>query len=494
MAASRRHWEEGGDVAHSVTKGNAERTLVVGLGATGLAVARHLLALGARVRIIDSRPAPPGLPELKLAAPTVDVVLETLDPRWLEGVARVVLSPGLALDIPLIAAARARGIPVESEIELFAQAARAPIVAVTGSNGKSTVTTLTAEILTQQGFNAPRGGNLGPPALDLLVATDAGMDARGRATQGAVADAGMDARGRATQGAVAEVDAYVLEISSFQMETTQSLRPLTAAVLNVTPDHLDRHGSLEHYAKLKAAVIAQAETAVVNWDDPLTRAMGQRHAHAVPFSVRETLSVGYSVVTRDGARWLARDRAPLIRSSDLALHGVLGEANSLASLALASALRGPIEPALEKLRTFAGLPHRCQKVAERNGVVYVNDSKGTNVGATVAALEGITGPVVLIAGGLSKGARFDALATLPSGRLRAAVLIGEAAAELETLLARVCPTLRAASMTEAVERAARAALPGDTVLLSPACASQDMFKDYRERGEVFTRAVLEMRR
>jgi UDP-N-acetylmuramoylalanine--D-glutamate ligase len=406
------------------------------------------------------------LQELKRTAPAADVVLESLDPRWLEGVARVVLSPGLAIDIPLIAAARARGIPVDSEIELFARAARAPVIAVTGSNGKSTVTTLTAEILTQQGFKAPCGGNLGPPALDLL-------------------------RG---SGFSRDPDAYVLEISSFQMEATRSLRPLSGAVLNVTPDHLDRHGSLEHYAQLKAAVIAQAATAVVNWDDPLTRAMGNRHPHAQPFSVREPLGAGYSVVRHAGERWLARDREPLIRSSELALAGTLGEANSLAALALSAALGGALEPALEKLRTFAGLPHRCQKVAERNGIVYVNDSKGTNVGATVAALEGIAGPVVLIAGGLSKGARFDALAALPRGRLRAAVLIGEAAGELKKVLADVCPTLSASSMPEAVERAASAALPGDTVLLSPACASQDMFKDYRERGDVFTRAVLEMRR
>jgi UDP-N-acetylmuramoylalanine--D-glutamate ligase len=320
---------------------------------------------------------------------------------------------------------------------------------------------LTAEILTQQGFSAPRGGNLGPPALDLLAADD--------------------------------VDAYVLEISSFQMETTRSLRPLSAAVLNVTADHLDRHGSLERYAELKAAVIAQAATAVVNWDDPLTRAMGREHANAVPFSVREPLDHGYSVVTSARARWLAYDKRPLIRSSDLALAGRLGEANSLAALALSHVLGGDIEPALMKLRTFVGLPHRCQKVAERKGVAYINDSKGTNVGATVAALDGIAGPVVLIAGGLSKGARFDALAALPRGRLRAAVLIGAAAGELEAALAGVCPTLRATSMPEAVEHAAGVALPGDTVLLSPACASQDMFKDYRERGDVFTRAVLEMR-
>jgi UDP-N-acetylmuramoylalanine--D-glutamate ligase len=240
-------------------------------------------------------------------------------------------------------------------------------------------------------------------------------------------------------------------------------------------------------------VIAHAATAVVNWDDPLTRAMGQEHAHAVPFSVREPLVHGYSVVTSEGARWLAHDKRPLIRSSDIALTGKLGEANSLAALALCHSLGGGIEAALQKLRTFVGLPHRCQKVAARNGVIYINDSKGTNVGATVAALDGIAGPVVLIAGGLSKGASFGALAALPPGRLRAAVLIGAAAGELEEALLNVCPTLRATSMREAVERAAGAALPGDTVLLSPACASQDMFRDYRERGDVFMRAVLEMR-
>jgi UDP-N-acetylmuramoylalanine--D-glutamate ligase len=199
-------------------------------------------------------------------------------------------------------------------------------------------------------------------------------------------------------------------------------------------------------------------------------------------------------VTSDGARWLAHDKRPLIRSSDLALAGKLGEANSLAALALTHPFGGGIEGALQTLRTFVGLPHRCQKVAERKGVVYINDSKGTNVGATVAALDGIAGPVVLIAGGLSKGASFGALAALSPGRLRAAVLIGAAARELEAALIDVCPTLRATSMPDAVERAAGAALPGDTVLLSPACASQDMFKDYRERGDVFTRAVLEIRR
>jgi len=435
-------------------------TLVVGLGATGLAVARYLAARHEPVLVIDSRPSPPGLERLRSVLPDVPFALETLDPRWVERAARVVLSPGLSADIPLVRAARARGIPVLGEIELFAHAARAPVIAVTGSNGKSTVTTLTAEILTAQGFSAPRGGNLGPPALELLAQPRA--------------------------------DAYVLEISSFQMETTQSLAPLAAAVLNVSADHLDRHGSLERYAKLKAALLEGAATAIVNWDDALVRAMGVTHRAAVPFSVLEPLEHGYSVAEHDGARWLARDLEPLLPATELALHGTLGMANALAALALSAAMHGDLAPALEVLRTFPGLPHRCRKVTERRGVTYINDSNGTTVGATLAALGGITGPVVLIAGGQSKGASFAPLARLPAGTLRTAILIGEAASELEAALAGVCPTVRAQSLQEAVQRAARAAVAGDTVLLSPACASLDMFADYRERGEVFTRAVLEL--
>jgi UDP-N-acetylmuramoylalanine--D-glutamate ligase len=460
LVARKHDWAEHHERSRVVATVGANRTLIVGLGTTGLAVARYLAARHEAALVIDSRAAPPGLRELRESHPETAVVLESLDAHWLEGIDRVVLSPGLGVDIPLIAAARARGIPVWSEVELFARAALAPVIAVTGSNGKSTVVTLTAEILAAQGFRAPRGGNLGPPALELL------------------------SEGRA--------DAYVLEISSFQMETTASLRPLSAAVLNVSADHLDRHGSLERYAELKEAVLAQAATAVVNWDDPRVRAMGARHGNTIPFSVREPLERGYSVVNRHGARWLAKDREPLMPAAELALHGPLGEANSLAALALCAALDGELEPALRVLQTFPGLPHRCRKVSERRGVAYVNDSKGTNVGATVAALQGIAGPVVLIAGGVGKGASFEPLTELPSGRLRAAVLIGQAAAELEATLSGTCPAYRARTMAEAVERAADIALPGDTVLLSPACASQDMFADYRERGDVFTRAVLEL--
>ena len=437
----------------------AKRSLIVGLGATGLAVARYLCARGESVRVIDSRATPPGLDELKAACPEADVIVETLDARWLDDASRVLLSPGLAYDIPLALEARRRGLAVIGDVELFALAARAPVIAVTGSNGKSTVTTLVSHMLKAQGLAAPAGGNLGPPALDLLDAP---------------------------------ADAYVLEISSFQMETADSLAPLAATVLNVSPDHLDRHGTLERYAELKEKLLRTADHAVVNADDPIVAAMGARHPRAVSFSVATELARGYSIVARSGERWLARDREPLLRAAELAIQGTHNEANALAALALTVHLTRDVPAALEVLRTFPGLPHRCQRVAVRKGVTYVDDSKGTNVGATLAALHGFVGPLVLIAGGLAKGQDLAPLAAGARGKLRAAVLIGTAAPELEQVFAGVCETVRAANMNDAVARSAALARRGDTVLLSPACASQDMFRDYKERGDLFARAAEEL--
>ena len=441
----------------------AKHSLIVGLGATGVAVARYLSARGERVRVIDSRANPPGLAELRAGVPGADVSLETLDPRWLEGASRVLLSPGLPYDLPLAVEARRRGLAVIGDIELFALAARAPVLAVTGSNGKSTVTTLASKMLQAQRLRAPAGGNLGPPALDLL--ND-------------------------------DADAYVLEISSFQMETTDSLAPLAATVLNVSADHLDRHGTLELYAELKEKLLTAAELGVVNVDDPLVAAMGARHRRVVRFSVQTELKRGYSIVTSpstsNGERWLARDGKPLLRSSELKLRGTHNEANALAALALTAPLTTDLDAALDALRSFPGLPHRCQHVTERKGVTYVDDSKGTNVGATLAALNGLAGPLVLIAGGLSKGQDLRPLAAGARGKLRAAVLIGTAAAELKSVLEPICETVQAQSMDDAVARAAALAQRGDTVLLSPACASQDMFRDYRERGEQFARAAQEL--
>lgn len=437
-------------------------TLVAGLGETGRSVARHLARRGARVLVLDSRRDPPGLAALRAERPDLPIVLESLDPRWLEGASRLVLSPGLGLDLPLVAEARRRGVEVLGDIELFAREVSVPVLAVTGSNGKSTVATLASRMLEAAGLVAPAGGNLGPPALELLDAPDRGADA------------------------------YVLEISSFQMETTESLRPCAAAVLNVSADHLDRHGAVERYAALKAKLLEAAETAVFNLDDPLVRTMAEHCRRPMPFSTRTALEHGYSIVQHSGGRWLAQHGRPVLAVQSLALRGAHNEGNALAALALVATLIPDLSRATEvlgALETFPGLPHRCRLIAERAGVAYVDDSKGTNVGASLAALEGLPGPLILIAGGLAKGADFAPLAAAARGKVKAAVLIGQAAPVLERALAGVCPTQRAADMDAAVAAAARLASSGDTVLLSPACASQDMFRDYRERGARFAAAV-----
>lgn len=446
-------------------------TLVVGLGETGLTAARYLAGLGERVRVIDSREAPPGIETLRRDHPNIEIHVGTLDLKWLAGASRVVWSPGLAADLPLAVEARRRGIDIVGDIELFARAAAAPVLAVTGSNGKSTVATLTAHLLEAAGVTARAGGNLGPPALTLLEPAG---------------------EGRAP-------DAYVLEISSFQMETTESLRPLAAAVLNVSADHLDRHRDLDRYAALKAKLLSAADWAVFNYDDPLVRNVGERCARPIPFSVETALARGWSIVVKGEERWLARDGRPLLPAAALALRGRHNEANALASLALAAVLieasgggTNALERMLDALRGFEGLPHRCRRIAERGGVEYIDDSKGTNVGATVAALAGFRGPVVLIAGGQGKGADFAPLAAAAQGKVKSAVLIGEAAEEMAAAFAGVCDVVHAASMPEAVRAASSAAAPGDIVLLSPACASQDMFRDYRHRGEVFAAAVEEL--
>src|SRR5690606_33933856 len=255
------------------------RTLIVGLGATGLTAARYLTSLGERVVVIDSRAEPPGLEELRRELPDVQVELGTLDTKWLADASRVVWSPGLASSLPLAVEARRRGIDVVGDIELFARATNAPVLAVTGSNGKSTVTALTAHLLRAAGYAAPAGGNLSPPALELLKA-------------------GADG---------AAPDAYVLEISSFQMETTDSLRPLAATVLNISADHLDRHGDIDRYAGLKAKLLWAAEYAVFNRDDPHARAIGERCPRPIPFSSEHPLVLGWSMLEHDGVRSLARD-------------------------------------------------------------------------------------------------------------------------------------------------------------------------------------------
>lgn len=444
-------------VSREPDRGTAAYTLIAGIGASGLAAARYLSALGESLLLIDSRNEPPSLADLERDCPQADIELATLDPKWLIGAKQLVLSPGLSIDSPLVAEARNRGIEVVGELELFARATTRPVLAVTGSNGKSTVTSLAAYLLRAQGLNALAGGNLGPPALQLLEHDS--------------------------------VDVFVLEVSSFQLETTRSLKPVAAALLNISPDHIDRHGSLARYAALKMSLLTAAQYAIVNLDDPMLKDIGQITRATIGFSVHRELVQGWSAIKRSGQRWLAHDAEPLLASVDLKLFGATGEANALAALALVDCYGGDIATAVAAMPGFHGLPHRMSHVLDRSGVSFIDDSKGTNVGATVAAISGLTQPIVLIAGGQSKGADFAPLVAAARERVRAAVLLGEAAEELDRMLGADVRCVRAESMHDAVTIAAQLAEAGDCVLLSPACASQDMFSDYRERGTVFANAV-----
>ncbi len=447
------------DMNHDAALDLSGRTLVVGLGVTGASVVRFLRSRGCDVCAMDSRENPPGLTGLRDKFPEVDINVGSLDASAVIGINRVILSPGLPVDLPLVTEARRRGLPVINDIEIFAAFAKAPIVAITGSNGKSTVTSLVSVMLEACGYSAPAGGNLGTPALDLLAE---------------------------------DADVFVLEISSFQMETVQSLRPTSAAVLNVTPDHLDRHGNFEHYAGLKEKLLTGAKHAVVNADDPYVKGMGERHGNPTFFSTHTELDNGYSLIEFRRRAHLAVDRKPLIAVADLAMRGSHNVANALAALAIVEPLVVDLAPAVAVLKHFKGLANRCEYVASIEGATYINDSKATNVAATVAALQGFDGAIILIAGGQSKGADFEQLRQHIPGKVKAIIVIGEAAEQLTEQLGDLCPVKRCRSMREAVQQAGSMTAVGDTVLLSPACSSLDMFANYEARGAAFKEAAAEL--
>ena len=440
---------------------SAPNAVVVGMGRTGLSVARHLQRSGFRIAVTDSRETPPELAGVQALGSSVVTRTGGFDARLLEGADIVVTSPGVPLDDPFFVQARARGLDIVGDIELFARAADAPVVGITGTNGKSTVTTLLGRMAERAGVRVRVGGNLGQPALDLL--------------------------GRGP------TDLYVLELSSFQLDTTHSLRLKASVVLNVSADHMDRYATLKAYAASKARIYANSETAVVNADDAEVARMPRAGQRVLSFSLRDP-KADFSLVTpsSDPGPWLARRGDPLLPVSALRISGAHNAANALATLALGDALRLPLAPMLEELREFPGLPHRAQWVADINGVRYINDSKGTNVGATLAAVGGLAGPLVVIAGGDGKGQDFTPLAAAFRGKVRTTVLLGRDAGLIETALAGICHTTRVSGMVEAVRAAARFAQPGDTVLLSPACSSLDMFRDYTERGSMFAAAVKEL--
>ncbi len=435
---------------------NWRRAVVVGLGKTGYSVAQHLRARGVAVSVTDSRAQPPGLAALRALDAGVPVHAGGFDAALLDAADVVVVSPGVPTRGAFFDAARARGLPLVGDIELFARAARAPVAGITGTNGKSTVTTLLGNMAARAGRRVRVGGNLGAPALDLLDP---------------------------------QTELYVLELSSYQLETTVSLELAAACVLNVTPDHLDRYGGLPEYAAAKARIFGRARVAVLNLDDPLVAAMDTGAARRVGLSLRGAGGADYALLGAGGGAMLACRGEPVLALAQMRLAGRHNAANALAALALGDALGLPRAAMLAELREFAGLPHRAQWVADVANVRYIDDSKGTNVGATLAAVSGLAAPLLVIAGGDGKGQDFAPLAAAFGGKVRRALLIGRDAAALGAALAGVCEIEYCASLEAAVAAAARAARPGDTVLLSPACASFDMFRDYAHRGAVFAAAV-----
>ena len=436
---------------------------VVGLARSGVAACRLLQALGARVTGTDARAAAALSPEARaLATEGVRLVVEGHFPEAFAGAELVVVSPGVPADHPALAGCRARGVPVLGEVELAFRTMTAEFVAITGTNGKTTTTALTGALLAESGRTVLVGGNIGRP----LAAEALGFPADGW---------------------------VVAEVSSFQLETTDAFRPRVAAVLNVTPDHLDRHGSLAAYAEAKARIFRSQgpeDWAVLNADDPGAAALASRvKARLLWFSRRAPVTQGAFV--RDG--WvtlrLGRGDQAVCPVGEIFLRGAHNLENVLAATACAGALGVPPERLRLVIRAFRAVPHRIEWIRERAGVAFYNDSKGTNVDATLKALAAFDEPIVLIAGGRDKGQRFDALADAARGRVKAAIVIGEGRATLGPALRAVTRVEDAASMGEAVRRAAALAVAGDVVLLSPACASFDLFRDYEHRGQVFAEEV-----
>lgn len=441
----------------------AEPVVIVGLGKTGLSCARFLAARNIEFAIVDSREDPPGLAELKAFMPAEKIVAGAFKAELFATANTLIVSPGIPVSHPLIAAARDRGASIMGDIELFARVATAPIVAVTGSNGKSTVTTLFAEMARQAGVKLRVGGNLGVPALELLD-DEAGL--------------------------------YVLELSSFQLETTASLAATAAVILNISEDHMDRYADMQAYINAKARIFHGHGAIVANLDDAavmqVVDRIGQQRKR-INFSLNLPFGKNYGLCLHEGQSWLCRGPELLLPVSRVAIKGKHNIANALAALALGEAMDLPMEAMLKALRTYGGLPHRTQWVAECHGVNWFNDSKATNVGAAVAAIEGVPGDkVVLIAGGQGKGQDFTPLRAVLQKRVKAVVLIGEDAALLAGAIPEPVAIIHATDMRDAVGQAARHAVQGDTVLLSPACASFDMFSNYEQRGDTFMAAVREV--
>ena len=445
--------------------------LVLGLGETGLSLARWLTAQGAQVCVADSRVAPPGIDTLYREMPQVDVHCGPFRDESLDGIDRIAISPGVPLAEPFVQRAIARGIPVVGDIELLAQQLatndyrrNTKVIAITGANGKTTTTSMVGAMCTAAGLDTQVAGNISPAVLDAL-------------------------RGRNRQPQV-----WVLELSSFQLETTYTLNADAAVVLNVTEDHLDRYDSMDAYAAAKARIFQGTGVQIVNREDARSAAMRGAGRKQISFGLNQPAGDNDWGVTHEGATiWLMQGKQKIMRADELQVSGLHNVANALAALALCRSLDLPLAALVSALRAFKGLPHRVEQVAEIAGVTYYDDSKGTNVGATEAALKGLGKPAVVILGGDGKGQDFSPLKKAVAQHARAVVLIGRDAPLIEKAL-QGCgkPLLKAQDMQEAVRISAVHAQTGDAVLMSPACASFDMYKNYLHRAEVFIAAVKQL--
>ena len=436
------------------------RTAILGMGATGLSVARFLSSIGISFVFIDSRNEPPNLDQVRSEYPHIKIALGPFDKDFLTTFDRLIVSPGISLGEPALLVAKEEGVELIGDLELFLEYAQAPVIGITGSNGKSTVTALLGQMAIDSEFNVGIGGNLGTPMLDLLDQNR---------------------------------QLYVLELSSFQLELLGNSRGAIVALLNVSSDHLDRYPGLQEYHAAKHRIFRGASKVVINREDQLTRPLISTQIQMTTFGLNQPDLGDFGILEGLDEGYLAYGIERLMLIRELALKGTHNIANALAALALGYCADLPMQTMLETLKTFKGLPHRCQNIAEADGVVFIDDSKATNLGATVAALKGLGSKqsknLILIAGGQAKGQDFTDLKEWITRYVRHTVLLGEDSADIEQILGPNDSFVVVDSMQSAVAEAAHMATCGDIVLLSPACASFDMFSGFEHRGQCFQDAV-----
>ncbi|KTC76784.1 UDP-N-acetylmuramoyl-L-alanine--D-glutamate ligase [Legionella brunensis] len=437
--------------------------LVAGLGKTGHSIAGYLRRRNQPFVVFDTRKEVAGLAEFTAEFPGVDVFLGELPLTIYQQLAGIITSPGVSLDEPFLQQAFKLNIPVFGDIECLAREIRGPVIAITGTNGKSTVTTLVGEMAKVAGLSVAVAGNIGLPVLDLLDDEH-------------------------------HYDLWVLELSSFQLDLTHSLKSTAATILNLSPDHLDRHHTFEAYVASKQRIYRNAQFLLYNRQDKETYPASEfAQINGISYGLDKPAASQWGIVEKNGVNYLAYGDHCFLAVDKLRIKGKHNWENALAACALAKAAGIEFKSMISVLESFKGLPHRCQWVRTLDKVDWINDSKGTNIGATISAISGIggsmQGKIVLIAGGQGKGADFNELRSPVADYVRSVILIGEDADKIEAALASIVPTVRAPTLDGAVVLAKEQAMPGDVVLLSPACASLDMFRDFNHRGEVFTNLV-----